>query len=198
MISYCTYYWYRIPSTRTSFSWKSSPYPEMTNYKIKKEEKRWPYTAWMELAYQSQSNIGISIIFINILNLPQGEVIWRADRLFIGLLPEGMEQTIWIKIARDAEWQEGTLLYVGERILSPYRMGDNSGYPGDGSKHRMIRTAPYPQKKPVKPATFSPDGCSPEMKEVSSITEALASLRVDKRQRRRIDAVTTPLPRWSD
>lgn len=78
--------------------------------------------------------------------------------------PEGMEQTVWIKIARDAEWQEGTSLYIGERVLSHYRMGDYSGYPGDGSKHRIIRTAPYPQRNPVKPATFSPDGCSQEMR----------------------------------
>lgn len=77
---------------------------------------------------------------------------------------EGMEKTVWIKIARDAEWQEGTSLYIGERVLSHYRMGDYSGYPGDGSKHRIIRTAPYPQRNPVKPATFSPDGCSQEMR----------------------------------
>lgn len=105
-----------------------------------------------------------ALYVINFLNLPQGEVISRADRHFVELPPEGMEQTVWIKIARDAEWQEGTSLYIGERVLSHYRMGDYSGYPGDGSKHRIIRTAPYPQRNPVKPATFSPDGCSQEMR----------------------------------
>jgi len=91
-----------------------------------------------------------------------------------------IKQPVWIKVARDAERKGHYCIQVGDRLLSHYRMGDNSGYLGDGSKHRLIRTAPYPRRNPIKPATFSPDGSPSEMKEVSSVTEAMASLTFDK------------------
>lgn len=121
-----------------------------------------------------------ALFFINFLNLSQGEILSRADRYFTELPPEGMEQPVWIKVARDAERKGHYCIQVGDRLLSHYRMGDNSGYLGDGSKHRLIRTAPYPRRNPIKPATFSPDGSPSEMKEVSSVTEAMASLTFDK------------------
>lgn len=44
-----------------------------------------------------------ALFVIKFFNLPQGEVLSRADRHVIDLPPESMEQPVWIKIALDAE-----------------------------------------------------------------------------------------------
>lgn len=54
-----------------------------------------------------------ALFIINFVNIPQGEVLWRTERHIVEYSADVMENPVWIKIAPDGEWKEGTLLYVG-------------------------------------------------------------------------------------
>lgn len=68
----------------------------------------------------TQSNarsILIQALFtLNFLNLPQGDILSRAEKHFIEgeAAPPPLNEKIWFKPAADAEWQPGLLLYRGK------------------------------------------------------------------------------------
>nr|XP_035974919.1 endogenous retrovirus group K member 19 Gag polyprotein-like [Halichoerus grypus] len=53
---------------------------------------------------------------LNFLNLPQGDILSRAEKQFIEgeTAPLPLNEHIWFKPAADAEWQPGVLLYRGK------------------------------------------------------------------------------------
>jgi len=53
---------------------------------------------------------------LNFLNLPQGDILSRAEKQFIEgeTAPLPLNEHIWFKPAADAEWQPGLLLYRGK------------------------------------------------------------------------------------
>ena len=72
----------------------------------------------MELFYTLQNNartiLHQTLFILNFLNLPQGEILTRAEKHFTE--KEGyphLNQSVWIKLAKDTEWQPGVLIHRG-------------------------------------------------------------------------------------
>ncbi len=66
------------------------------------------------LQNQPKALLHQALFILNFLNLPQGEILTRAERHFEQKTLETIHEPIWIKIAADAEWQPGILLYRGK------------------------------------------------------------------------------------
>ena len=77
----------------------------------KKEDLAWIYN----IPYRIMQTVLHQALFIlNFLNLPQGEILTRAEKHFTE--KEGyphLNQSVWIKLAKDTEWQPGVLIHRG-------------------------------------------------------------------------------------
>lgn len=71
----------------------------------------------MTVLYSLQNNaraiLHQALFILNFLNLPQGEILTRAEKHFEHKEVSSLDQPIWLKLAADMEWQPGILLQRG-------------------------------------------------------------------------------------
>lgn len=67
----------------------------------------------MTVLYSLQNNareiLHQDLFILNFLNLPQGEILTRAEKHFEHKEVSSLDQAIWLKLAADMEWQPGIL-----------------------------------------------------------------------------------------
>ena len=64
-----------------------------------------------------------ALFVINFMNLPQGEILTRADKHYSEENVVPLNQPVWAKIAPEAEW-ESAVRFVRDRIYALIRLQD--------------------------------------------------------------------------
>ena len=80
------------------------------------------------------------LFIVNFLNLPQGDILTRTDKHFI------LSKLVRVKLAKDAVWQEGTLLYLGRGYgFISLQVGKQYWQPGGWIQARATQKGALPE-----------------------------------------------------